>query len=252
MYAVADQLDPDRYLALARAGYAEMALAGMTGVGEFHYLHHGPGGVRYAEPNAMAEALRQAAADAGIRLTLLDTCYLAGGLTADGPLPLNPSQLRFSDGTAQAWADRVAELRPSAGLPVGAAIHSVRAVPRDQLPVVAAAGTGRPLHVHLSEQPAENEACLAYYGCTPTALLEQAGRARPAHHRRARHPSAAPGHRDPRPHRHHQLPVPDHRTRSGRRHRPGPGAVRCRQPAEPGLGPARGDRPVRGGARRWS
>jgi cytosine/adenosine deaminase-related metal-dependent hydrolase len=44
MYAVADRLDPDTYLALVRATYAEMALAGITSVGEFHYLHHGAGG----------------------------------------------------------------------------------------------------------------------------------------------------------------------------------------------------------------
>ena len=79
MYAVAAQLDPDSYLALATATYAEMALAGITAVGEFHYLHHAPGGAPYDDPNAMGEALRQAAADAGIRLTLLDTCYVAGG-----------------------------------------------------------------------------------------------------------------------------------------------------------------------------
>jgi formiminoglutamate deiminase len=174
MYAVAAQLDPDRYLALARAAYAEMALAGVTAVGEFHYLHHGPGGRPYADPNAMAEALRQAAADAGVRLTLLDTCYLAGGLDAGGHRPLAGVQLRFGDGTAQAWAERVAALRPSAGMRVGAAVHSVRAVPRDEVAVVAAARPG-PLHAHLSEQPAENEACLARYGCTPTQLLDSCG-----------------------------------------------------------------------------
>ena len=80
MYAVAATLDPDRYLALARAVYAEMVLAGYTVVGEFHYLHHAPGGRPYADPNAMGAALVQAATEAGIRLTLLDTCYLSGGL----------------------------------------------------------------------------------------------------------------------------------------------------------------------------
>jgi formiminoglutamate deiminase len=175
MYAVAARLDPDSYLALARAAYAEMALAGVTTAGEFHYLHHAPGGVRYSDENAMAEALRQAAAEAGVRLTLLDACYLAGGLSAGGHTPLAGPQLRFGDGDAQRWAARVAALRPSAGLVPGAAIHSVRAVPRDQLAVVAAAAAGRPLHVHVSEQPAENEACLARYGATPVSLLGGAG-----------------------------------------------------------------------------
>jgi len=80
MYDVAGRIDPDTYLALARATYAEMALAGITCVGEFHYLHHGVGGQPYDDPNAMAGALVHAAHDAGIRLTLLDTCYVAGGI----------------------------------------------------------------------------------------------------------------------------------------------------------------------------
>jgi formiminoglutamate deiminase len=175
MYAVAARLDPDGYLALARAAYAEMALAGITCVGEFSYLHHPPGGGRYADPNAMTEALVQAAADAGVRLTLLDTCYLAGGLDGGGHLPLDDVQRRFADGDAAAWAERVALLPCRDGLVVGTAVHSVRAVPADQLPAIAAAASGRPLHVHLSEQPAENDACRAFYGRTPTRLLADAG-----------------------------------------------------------------------------
>jgi formiminoglutamate deiminase len=175
MYAVAAQLDPDSYLTLATATYAEMALAGITAVGEFHYLHHGPGGARYEDHNAMGEALRQAAAAAGIRLTLLDTCYVAGGLSAAGHSPLDAIQLRFGDRRADGWAQRVADLKDSAGMRVGAAIHSVRAVPRDQLAVVVAAAAGRPLHIHLSEQPKENQACQWFYGLTPTALLEAEG-----------------------------------------------------------------------------
>ena len=175
MYAVAARLDPDAYLALARATYAEMALAGVTCVGEFHYLHHGPGGRRYDDPNAMSEALIQAAADAGVRLTLLDAAYLSGGLEATGHLPLGDVQRRFSDGDADRWAARVAALPERPGLRTGAAVHSVRAVPPDQLPTVVAAASGRPLHVHLSEQPAENDACLAFHGRTPAALLHGHG-----------------------------------------------------------------------------
>lgn len=166
MYAVAARLDPDTYLALARAAYAEMALAGVTAVGEFHYLHHDRGGRPYADPNAMGQVLHQAAADAGIRLTLLDTCYLAGGFDA----PLDDVQRRYSDGDVDAWAARVA-----AGPAQGVAVHSVRAVPRKALTTVAAVAAGRPLHVHLSEQLAENAACLAHHGLTPTALLAAEG-----------------------------------------------------------------------------
>ena len=175
MYRLAARLDPDRSLALARAAYAEMALAGITCVGEFHYLHHPPGGGRYADPNAMAEGLVQAAADAGIRLTVLDACYLVGGLDGGGYLPLDEVQVRFSDGDADAWAARRELLVERDGARVGAAVHSVRAVPAAQLRTVAHATGGRPLHVHLSEQPAENEACLAHYGTTPTGLLHEHG-----------------------------------------------------------------------------
>jgi formiminoglutamate deiminase len=180
MYALAARLDPDRYLALARATYAELALAGVTCVGEFHYLHHGPGGVRYADPNAMGRALAQAAADAGVRLTLLDTCYLAGGLDGSGHAPLDEVQRRFSDGDADAWAARVADLADGPALRVGTAVHSVRTVPAAQLPRVVAAAAGRPLHVHVSEQPAENAACHAHYGRTPTDLLAEHGVLGPA------------------------------------------------------------------------
>jgi cytosine/adenosine deaminase-related metal-dependent hydrolase len=76
MYSVAAKLNPDTYLALARAVFAEMVAAGITLVGEFHYVHHRPGGKPFGDPNAMGLALRQAAAEAGIRMTLLDTCYL--------------------------------------------------------------------------------------------------------------------------------------------------------------------------------
>ncbi len=177
MYGVAERLDPGSYLALARAAYAEMVLAGITCVGEFHYLHHGPGGVPYADPNEMAHALVQAASDAGLRLTLLDTCYLSGGFAR----PLEGVQLRFGDGTAEHWAERVEDLSrtyaDSMHVRVGAAVHSVRGVPAEQVPTVAAWAAGRsaPLHAHLSEQVAENEACLAAYGRTPAQVLADAG-----------------------------------------------------------------------------
>jgi formiminoglutamate deiminase len=171
MYALASRLNPDNYRRLATAVYAEMALAGVTCVGEFHYVHHGPGGRPYSDPNAMAEALRQAARDAGIRVTLLDTCYLAGGIHADLAL----EQLRFSDATVDAWASRVSTLKSDSTLLAGAAIHSVRAVPRPALSSIVSAWPSGPLHVHLSEQPAENQDCLEAYGLTPTELLAEAG-----------------------------------------------------------------------------
>ncbi len=162
MYAVAERLDPDSYLRLATAVYREMVAAGITSVGEFHYLHHQPDGTPYDDPHVMGHALLQAADDAGIRIRLLDTCYLSSGFGA----PPEGVQRRYSDGDADAWARRASGIAEA-----GVAIHSVRAVPDDQLATVVAAAAGRPLHVHLSEQPAENDACVAAYGATPTQLL---------------------------------------------------------------------------------
>jgi formiminoglutamate deiminase len=173
MYAVANRLDPENYLALARVTYAEMAMAGITCAGEFHYVHHQVGGVPYSDPNVMGVALIEAAAQVGVRLTLLDTCYLAGGIGE----PLSPVQQRFGDGDAAGWAARVSELDGATRVHIGAAIHSVRAVPADQLGDVADWARNRdvPLHFHLSEQRAENDACVARYGVTPTRLLADSG-----------------------------------------------------------------------------
>ena len=177
MYAVAARLTPDTYFTLARAVYAEMALAGITCVGEFHYVHHQPDGTPYGEPNAMGEALIAAAGEAGIRITLLDTCYVSAGFGE----PPEPHQLRFTDGDSVAWAARADGLgaitRDRDHVRTGAAIHSVRAVPADQFAAVVRWAEERqaPLHVHLSEQTAENEACVLTHGVTPTRLLAEHG-----------------------------------------------------------------------------
>ena len=174
MYQVAGVLDPDRYLELATATYAEMALAGITAVGEFHYLHHDPAGRPYADPNQMGEVLIEAAGRAGVRLTLIDTCYLRAGF--DGQA-LAGAQVRFGDGDADAWAERAGALRERPGVRVAAGIHSARAVDPAAMATVAAWADGRqaPLHLHLSEQRAENQACLAATGRTPAAVAGSAG-----------------------------------------------------------------------------
>ncbi|MGW2795366.1 formimidoylglutamate deiminase, partial [Streptomyces sp. NPDC001251] len=111
--------------------------------------------------------------EAGIRITLLDTAYLSSGF---GAAP-DRHQLRFSDGTAEAWAERCSALKERGHARIGAAVHSVRAVPARELGTVAAWAEARraPLHVHLSEQTAENEGCLEAYGMTPTQLLAEHG-----------------------------------------------------------------------------
>lgn len=211
MYRVAARLDPDLYHRLARAVFAEMALAGIGVVGEFHYVHHRPDGGAYDDPNAMGKALVAAAQDAGLRLTLLDTLYLHGGLSAapdagsdrgpdadlhagadaapdagatGGYSPLKPEQARFSDGTAERWAERAEALAVAVSGPevkVGAAVHSVRAVDPASIKVAVdwARDRGTPLHFHASEQPAENEQCLAVHGRTPVEVISEAGGLRP-------------------------------------------------------------------------
>ena len=172
MYAVAAVLDPDSYLDLATAVYAEMAQAGITCVGEFHYLHHDPAGRPYADPNAMGHALIEAARRAGIRITLLDALYLTANV--DGA-PLTGVQVRFGDGDLDRWLARTGELTDAAHARIGAAVHSVRAVPAVLLPEFEARTKDRPVHVHLSEQRAENAACLARHGRTPAQLLADHG-----------------------------------------------------------------------------
>jgi formiminoglutamate deiminase len=191
MYELAGRLDPDSYRQLATATFAEMVLSGITTVGEFHYLHHDAGGRRY-EGDAMGGAIIDAAATAGIRLTLLDTCYLAGGIGR----PAEGVQRRFDDGDVDRWAERVERLASTSpnAVPtpsgtassrmaapemvrIGAAIHSVRAVPPAAMVAVAewARDHHAPLHAHVSEQPAENDDCLAAFGRTPTGLLADQG-----------------------------------------------------------------------------
>jgi formiminoglutamate deiminase len=171
MYALVERLVPDSVLALTTAAYGELLLAGVTTVHEFHYLHH---------PAGMDDAVCEAARRAGIRLVLLDTCYLRGGF---GGEPLDGVQRRFGDGDVGRWAaraEKVAATNPE--VTVGAAIHSVRAVDPPALGAVAgwARARGVPLHLHLSEQPAENEACLAATGRTPTGLAHHHGVLGPA------------------------------------------------------------------------
>jgi len=171
MYELAAGMDPDSMLALTRATFAEMALAGITLVGEFHYLHHQAGGRPYADPNAMGHAVMEAAAQAGLRLTLLDACYLHGGLDPD------PVQERFFDRDVEAWEQRMSELSQAPLARRGAAVHSMRAVHPESAARVArwAASRELPVHAHVSEQPAENQACREVYGATPTGLLHFEG-----------------------------------------------------------------------------
>ncbi len=182
MYELAASLEPDTYHDLAVEVYREMIAAGFTVVGEFHYLHHRPSGDRYERPNAMSEAIVAAADAAGIRLTLLDTLYLSGGLGIGGEyLTPNPIQRRFSDGSDDAWVERVdalaSQMDGRGAARLGVAIHSVRAVDPASMETAVGWAAGRqvPLHAHVSEQPAENEQCRTAHGVSPVALLDRLG-----------------------------------------------------------------------------
>jgi formiminoglutamate deiminase len=166
MYRAAESLDEADYIKRAMLVFRTMLEAGITTVGEFHYLH------RYG--NGMGESLIGAARETGIRITLIDACYLRGGMD---DRPLDPVQQTFSDGDVERWTRRMDDLEDADGVRIGAAIHSVRAVdPASMRTIGAYARTrGMPLHIHLAEQPAEVEECLAVEGCTPTELLEREG-----------------------------------------------------------------------------
>ena len=217
MYAVAERLDPDSYRALARAVFAEMALAGITCVGEFHYLHHGAA-APYADPNAMGEALIAAAAEAGIRITLLDTCYLAGGFgdAARGrPASASPTATRTPGRSAPR---RCAARRTRASAP--------RSTPCARCPPTSSrpSRTGRASAARRCTRTCPSSAPRTRPASPPTAARRPSCSTSTARSARGclhgpRHPPHRRRRRAPR--RHGGLHVPDHRARPRRRHRPG-------------------------------
>lgn len=172
MYAAAQQLNPERLYEIARQTYREMLASGYTSVGEFHYVHHQPDGQPYPNANAMSEAILQAGHDAGIRVVLLMAAYAQGGFN----LPAEEGQRRFCDRSVAAYLERVEALR-TAGVPIGLAPHSIRAVPEAWFRAIVAYHQTHhlPLHIHADEQIAEIEQCQAVHGCTPIELLERYG-----------------------------------------------------------------------------
>ena len=172
MYEAANGLDPEGLYTITKAAFAEMLRAGITHVGEFHYVHHQPTGVPYDDPNELSWRVVQAARDVGIRLTLLEVFYARAGANQD-PLP---EQRRFCDRSIDAYLKRVDALR-SAGVDVGITPHSVRAASASQIRELVAYATAHDLvvHTHLSEQPRENEECFAEHGTTPAGVFEACG-----------------------------------------------------------------------------
>jgi formimidoylglutamate deiminase len=180
MFRLAEALDPTTMRGVAEDTYAEMAGAGYSVVGEFHYVHHQPDGTPYEEPNAMAHAVAAAAMRAGLPIVLLPAAYHRGGW--DGrDLPPAAGQRRFCDPDVETFLGRVDDLRrwaePLRDVHVGIAAHSVRAVSRAWLEAIAQYSERHGLvrHIHAHEQRRELEECQAEHGRSPIALLEQVG-----------------------------------------------------------------------------
>ncbi len=175
MYRAAESLTPEEVYTASRQAFLEMLLAGITTVGEFHYLHHQPDGTPYVDRNALAYEVIRAARDVGLRIVLLRVGYARAGFR----VPDNPRQRRFIDKDVDTFLTSVQELarevEGQARVSVGLAPHSVRAVPRDWLTVLAGVRGDMPVHMHVAEQPKEIEACVAEYGLRPVELLEELG-----------------------------------------------------------------------------
>lgn len=172
MYRAALELGPEEVEAVSRMAFLEMALAGITAVGEFHYLHHPADGGRYADPDELALRVCAAAEAVGIDLVLLRVGYARAGAGQ----PPTPRQIRFVDRDAEETLSAVERLALR-GVRVGLAPHSVRALPLPWIREMAdyAREKGLPLHMHVSEQPREIEECLAEHGLRPVELLEREG-----------------------------------------------------------------------------
>lgn len=174
MYRAAENLSPEDVYTASRQAFLEMVLAGITSVGEFHYLHRQADGTPYADRNELALQVIRAARDVGMRIALLRVGYArAGYRVAD-----NPRQRRFIDGDVETFLSSTAALaratQADAAVSVGLAPHSVRAVPREWLAALASR-RDVPVHMHVAEQPKEIEACLAEHGRRPVELLAELG-----------------------------------------------------------------------------
>src|SRR6476620_504373 len=175
MYAAANRLTPEEIYSASRMAFLEMALAGITAVGEFHYLHHAPDGVPYSEPNLLEREVIRAARDVGIRIALLRVAYARAGYQTDA----NPQQVRFIEDSPDVYLKNLEQLLDVNDdmAWIGVAPHSVRAVPLDYLKTIVAFADEHalPVHMHVAEKPAEVSACIADYGRSPVALLETEG-----------------------------------------------------------------------------
>ena len=177
MYGLAGSLTPESIYRISLVAYRELAAAGVLTVGEFHYVHHQPDGTPYGDRLVMSDAVIRAAKDAGLRIALLRVIYARAGAGQDPA----PAQRRFCDGSLEQGLADIASLCARHGndpdVRIGIAPHSVRAVPPAWLGEIGrfAAEHSLPLHMHVAEQRAEIEACLAETRRRPVELLADNG-----------------------------------------------------------------------------
>lgn len=171
MYRFALRMNPDQLEAIAAQAYVEMLEAGFGRVGEFHYLHHDPNGARYADMGEMSGRLAAAARSTGLELTLLPVFYAH---SAFGGVAPKEGQRRFVN-TVDSYAALMERCRSLlsglSGAVLGVAPHSLRAVTKDELLAVASMAGGAPVHIHIAEQTAEVDDCVAWSGRRPVAWL---------------------------------------------------------------------------------
>jgi formimidoylglutamate deiminase len=175
MYRVALRITPEQLRAIAAQLYIELLQGGYTQVCEFHYLQHAPDGQPYADPLVFSWALADAARDVGIGLTLLPVLYECAGFQQP---TLRPDQRRFATSAESVWqAVQTIRNRHQPGLDAGIAIHSLRAASPASIQALAqrADGFDGPIHIHVAEQTAEVDDCLAATGLRPIAWLAAQG-----------------------------------------------------------------------------
>lgn len=178
MYRFAARLTPEDVEAIAGQLYAEMLEAGYTAVAEFHYLHHQPGGTPYADPAELSRRILSAADTAGIGLTHLPVLYRYGGFGGKEPQERQRRFLHDADAYAHLLQALAPQLQNRSDRRLGIAPHSLRAVTPDLLRDGIAALDGiddaAPIHIHIAEQTAEVDDCLAWSGKRPVQwLLDQ-------------------------------------------------------------------------------
>ncbi|PPU15659.1 formimidoylglutamate deiminase [Xanthomonas arboricola pv. corylina] len=170
MYRFVDRLDPDSLQVIAEQAYVEMLESGFTRVGEFHYLHHSPGGAAYAQAGEMSGRIAAAAANTGIGLTLLPVFYAHADFGGVAPSAAQRRLIHDIDGFARLLDDCKGSLKTLPDAVLGLAPHSLRAVTPEQLAALVPLTDG-PIHIHIAEQQREVQACLAWSGQRPLQWL---------------------------------------------------------------------------------